>query len=115
MLVFDPKEETDDFYFHGRKQARRDLNKKVQRDHKFAFDVVFGPESTNEDVFIGQLSVEQLFLASASIYSYSSLILNSPKIRRIINQYSACKTFKTSCFRHAMANFWSSLSSFKKT
>ena len=57
MLVFDPKEEADDFYFHGRKQARRDLNKKVQRDHKFAFDVVFGPESTNEDLFLGQFNV----------------------------------------------------------
>ncbi len=53
MLVFDPKEDTDEFFFHGRKQERRDLNKKVQRDQKFAFDCVFGPNSSNEDVFQG--------------------------------------------------------------
>ena len=51
MLVFDPKEPSEDFYHMGKRQTRRDLNKKQNRDHKFAFDVVFGPESTNEDVF----------------------------------------------------------------
>ena len=55
MLVFDPKEDTDEFFFHGRKQERRDLNKKVQRDQKFAFDLVYGPNSSNEDVFEGFL------------------------------------------------------------
>ena len=53
MLVFDPKEDNDEFFFHGRKQERRDLNKKVQRDQKFAFDCVYGPNSTNSDVFEG--------------------------------------------------------------
>lgn len=53
MLVFDPKEDTGDFFFHGQKQQRRDLNKKANRDQKFAFDVVFGPESGNEDVYAG--------------------------------------------------------------
>ena len=51
MLIFDPKEDDDGFFFHGKRQARRDLNRKANRDHKFAFDVVFGPDSTNEDVF----------------------------------------------------------------
>ena len=51
MLIFDPKEDDDGFFFHGKKQTRRDLNRKANRDHKFAFDVVFGPDSTNEDVF----------------------------------------------------------------
>ena len=53
MLVFDPKEDNDEFFFKGRKQEMRDLNKKAQRDHKFAFDCVFGPNSTNSDVFEG--------------------------------------------------------------
>lgn len=53
MLVFDPKACEDDFFFHGQKQQRRDLNKKANRDQKFAFDCVFGPNSTNEDVFEG--------------------------------------------------------------
>ena len=51
MLIFDPENNGDDFFFHGKKVGRRDLNKKAARDHKFAFDAVFGPNSTNEDVF----------------------------------------------------------------
>lgn len=51
MLVFDPKDNEDEFFYKGRLQNHRDLNKRVKRDHKFAFDVVFGPESSNEDVF----------------------------------------------------------------
>ena len=52
MLIFDPKEDDEDFFFHGKKQnKRRDLNKAVPKDHKFTFDAVFGPSATNEDVF----------------------------------------------------------------
>jgi len=52
MLVFDPKEEEDGFYFQGKKQnQRRDLNKAVAKDHTFTFDVVLGPTATNEEVF----------------------------------------------------------------
>ena len=53
MLVFDPKDQSDDFFFHGRKQGHRDLNKKAQRDQRFVYDVVYGPGATNEDVFAG--------------------------------------------------------------
>ena len=53
MLVFDPTEEREDFFYRGQKQQRRDLNKKANRDQKFAFDVVFGPNATNEDVYAG--------------------------------------------------------------
>jgi len=53
MLIFDPKNDEDDFFFHGKKQNRqRDLNKAVRKDHTFTFDVVFGPTSNNEDVFV---------------------------------------------------------------
>lgn len=51
MLVFDPKESSDGFFFHGKKMARRDVNRRPNRDHKFAFDRVFGPESNNQEVF----------------------------------------------------------------
>ena len=55
MLVFDPKEDTEDFFFRGQRQQRRDLNKKANRDQKFAFDIVYGPTSTNEDVYEGKV------------------------------------------------------------
>ena len=51
MLIFDPKESDDGFFVHGKKQNRRDVAKRANRDHKFAFDVVFGPGSSNQDVF----------------------------------------------------------------
>ena len=51
MLIFDPESNGDDFFFHGKKVGRRDLNKRAAKDQKFAFDAVFGPNSTNEDVF----------------------------------------------------------------
>lgn len=51
MLVFDPKDSNDEFFYKGRKQTHRDVNRREKRDHKFAFDVVFGPEATNDQVF----------------------------------------------------------------
>ena len=41
----------EEFFYGGKRQNRRDVSKRANRDHKFAFDVVFGPQSTNEDVF----------------------------------------------------------------
>ena len=35
MLIFDPKEEQDDFFYQGKKQGRRDLNKRENKDKKF--------------------------------------------------------------------------------
>ena len=51
MLIFDPERSGDDFFFHGKKVGRRDLNKRAAKDQKFAFDAVFGPGSSNQDVF----------------------------------------------------------------
>ena len=59
MLVFDPKEDREDFFYQGQKQQRRDLNKKENRDQKFAFDVVFGPNANNEDVYAGTVIQNQ--------------------------------------------------------
>merc|ERR550519_2527697 len=51
-MVFDPKDgDGDDFFFHGKKQGRRDLNKKENKDKKFAFDAVFPPGCSNSHVF----------------------------------------------------------------
>ncbi|KAG1650769.1 Kinesin-like protein KIF18A [Nymphon striatum] len=51
ILVFDPKEEQNDFYFRGKRQKGRDLLKKPKKDLKLAFDRVFDGNSTNEEVF----------------------------------------------------------------
>ena len=50
MLVFDPKKEEDAFFYHGTKQ-RRDITKRPHKDQKFVFERVFGPDSTNQDIF----------------------------------------------------------------
>lgn len=51
MLKFDPKEEEQPFFYHGVQQKTRDLLKKAKKDISFAFDKVFGNESTNLEVF----------------------------------------------------------------
>lgn len=51
LLVFDPKEEDDDFFFHGARQTGRDFNKKVHKEQKFMFEHVFNVDSTNEQIF----------------------------------------------------------------
>jgi len=53
MLIFDPKEDEEVFYFQGKKQGRRDLNKKENKDQKFAFDSVYTAGSTNMEIFEG--------------------------------------------------------------
>lgn len=53
MVVFDPKKEEEDFFFHGSKQKGRDMLKKQNKNTQYLFDRVFGPESTNEEVFDG--------------------------------------------------------------
>ena len=53
LLVFDPKDDKDNFFYHGVKQNNRDFTKKAHKDASFAFDGVFGQESTNQEVFEG--------------------------------------------------------------
>jgi len=76
MLVFDPKEDGEDvFYFQGKKQGRRDLNKKENKDQKFAFDSVYGPGSTNTEVFEGTTKdlVETIFNGyNCSVFAYGA-------------------------------------------
>jgi len=50
VLVFDPKENSSYGYGGGIRRPR-DLTKRANRDLKFAFDRVFGPSTTNADVY----------------------------------------------------------------
>ena len=75
MLVFDPKEDQDDFYYQGKKNNQRDLNKKQKKDQKFAFDAVYGPDSTNDQVFGGTTKdlVETIFNGyNCSVFAYGA-------------------------------------------
>ena len=75
MLIFDPKEEQDDFFYQGKKQGRRDLNKRENKDKKFAFDAVFPPGSSNQQVFEGTTKdlVETVFNGyNCSVFAYGA-------------------------------------------
>ena len=75
MLVFDPKEDEEDFYYQGKKNNQRDLNKKQKKDQKFAFDAVYGPDSTNDQVFEGTTKdlVETIFNGyNCSVFAYGA-------------------------------------------
>ncbi|XP_025977570.1 kinesin-like protein KIF18A [Dromaius novaehollandiae] len=50
ILVFDPKEEEVSF-FHGKRLAHRDINKRKKKDLKFVFDAVFAESSSQLEVF----------------------------------------------------------------
>ncbi|NXN17638.1 KI18A protein, partial [Indicator maculatus] len=50
VLVFDPKEEEVSF-FHRKKPAHRDINKRKRKDLKFMFDAVFAESSSQLEVF----------------------------------------------------------------
>lgn len=51
LLIFDPIEDSQPFFYHGVQQKGRDLLKKANKNLQFIFDRVFGFDSSNEDVF----------------------------------------------------------------
>lgn len=53
MLIFDPEEETQAFFFHGIQQKGRDLLKKARKNMKFYFDKIYREECTNNEIFEG--------------------------------------------------------------
>uniref|UniRef100_A0A1B6M212 Kinesin-like protein n=2 Tax=Graphocephala atropunctata TaxID=36148 RepID=A0A1B6M212_9HEMI len=53
MLIFDPKEETEGFFFHGVKQNPRDIAKRKNKEMQFVFDRVFSGEANNVEVYEG--------------------------------------------------------------
>lgn len=55
MLVFDPKEDDQPFFFHGVKQRMRDITKKQNKEMQFVFDRVFDARSENENVYAGSI------------------------------------------------------------
>ena len=55
MLIFDPREDNQPFFFHGVKQRMRDITKKQNKVIEFIFDQVYGTSSSNEDVYRGSI------------------------------------------------------------
>ncbi|CAG5081273.1 Similar to KIF18A: Kinesin-like protein KIF18A (Homo sapiens) [Cotesia congregata] len=53
MMIFDPKEEENPFFYRGVVQKGRDLLKKQNKELQFIFDHVFDITATNEEVFEG--------------------------------------------------------------
>lgn len=51
MLVFDPEEESQPFFYHGVQQRGRDLLRRANKNMQFLFDKVFDFETCNKDVF----------------------------------------------------------------
>ena len=76
MLIFDPKQEDDAFYYQGKKQnTNRDLNKRQKKDQSFAFDAVYAPGSTNKEVFEGTTKdlVSTIFSGyNCSVFAYGA-------------------------------------------
>lgn len=52
ILIFDPKQEEQPFFYHGVQQRSRDLLKKANKDITFVFDRVFNNASSNSEVFM---------------------------------------------------------------
>ena len=52
-LIFDPKEDTQPFFFRGVRQERRDFLKRQNKNLEFNFDRIFDENATNEQVFCG--------------------------------------------------------------
>lgn len=52
-IIFDPKQDDSEFFFHGVKQSLRDINKKKSKEMEFLFDRVYGPSESNQDVYDG--------------------------------------------------------------
>jgi len=50
-LIFDPKQDETPFFFHGVKQNPRDISKRQHKSIKYDFHRVFGPQSSNEDIY----------------------------------------------------------------
>lgn len=50
-LIFDPRQDETPFFFHGVKQNPRDISKRQHKSIKYDFHRVFGPQSTNEDIY----------------------------------------------------------------
>lgn len=85
LVIFDPKEEEDFFFHQGKKQAYRDINKKMPKNLQFNFDQVFSPEESTGDVYTK--SIQTLISSLMGGYNcsgtYSATIPIRPIQKRI--------------------------------
>lgn len=72
LLVFDPEEESQPFFYHGVQQKGRDLLKRANKNMQFIFDRVFGFDSTNDVVF--EHSTKELISALMDGYNCSVFV-----------------------------------------
>ncbi|XP_003703114.1 kinesin-like protein KIF18A [Megachile rotundata] len=75
MLIFDPKEEENPFFYHGVAQKGRDLLRKQNKELQFIFDKVFNISSNNSDVFEGStkdLITSLLDGYNCSVFAYGA-------------------------------------------
>ncbi|OXU24531.1 hypothetical protein TSAR_001688 [Trichomalopsis sarcophagae] len=75
MLVFDPKEEENPFFYRGVVQKGRDLLKKQNKELQFVFDRIFDMTSSNVDVYEG--STKELIKSlldgyNCSVFAYGA-------------------------------------------
>ncbi|XP_076623354.1 kinesin-like protein KIF18A [Colletes latitarsis] len=75
MLIFDPKEEENPFFYRGIAQKGRDLLKKQNKELQFIFDKVFDISSSNSDLFEGStkdLITSLLDGYNCSVFAYGA-------------------------------------------
>nr|XP_033331063.1 kinesin-like protein KIF18A [Megalopta genalis] len=75
MLIFDPKEEENPFFYHGIAQKGRDFLRKQNKELQFIFDKIFNMDSTNSDVFEGStkdLIASLLDGYNCSVFAYGA-------------------------------------------
>jgi hypothetical protein len=88
LVIFDPKEEEDFFFHHGKKLAYRDINKKMPKNLQFNFDQVFSPEESTGDVYYK--SIQTLISSLMGGYNCSGLFFLPRFISVIIFSSSQC-------------------------
>jgi hypothetical protein len=84
-LLFDPKEKETEFYFKGKRQyVRSDFGKKrPNKDLPFGFDYVYGPESSNQELFdisLKKLIDQVLDGFNCTIFAYGATV-GEPKYK----------------------------------
>ncbi|XP_011501402.1 PREDICTED: kinesin-like protein KIF18A [Ceratosolen solmsi marchali] len=75
MLVFDPKEEENPFFYRGVVQKGRDLLKKQNKELQFVFDRIFDTTASNVNVYEGstkELITNLLDGYNCSVFAYGA-------------------------------------------
>ncbi|KAI4474276.1 hypothetical protein M0804_014936 [Polistes exclamans] len=75
ILIFDPKEKENPFYYQDVLKKGRDLLKKQNKELQFMFDRIFGDTSTNNDIFKGttkELIFSLLNGYNCSVFAYGA-------------------------------------------